>query len=290
MRDPVSKHLTRRGFAVTGLAALAAPMLARPALATLPDAAEVGLPYLERLGQPGRLPDRIAYMPPSKIDPSYDVAIYVNAATSGVAKQKMWVLKRNSGSSWRIGLWDKDYWSKQGLSFGRPPYSWPVSTGRHHPGEKRAGPTPLGIFNVDDRKTRHRKGWGSPGMYNSIYIDLHYGSGRASGVAIHGTTRGMYRRLGTADSHGCVRITQENSEQLWQMFHPTGRVAGESSPLWGEVPRYFKSRPKQDYSARWNYVRDGSFLWEQPEDADTPQRLTKAGYRALLVFYRDDVS
>lgn len=290
MRDPVSKHLTRRGFAVTGLAALAAPMLARPALAALPDAAEVGLPYLERLGQPGRLPDRIAYMPPSKIDTSYDVAIYVNAATSGVAKQKMWVLKRNAGTSWRIGLWDKDYWEKQGLSFGRPPYSWPVSTGRHYPGEKRAGPTPLGIFNVDDRKTRHRKGWGSPGMYNSIYIDLHYGSGRASGVAIHGTTRGMYRRLGTADSHGCVRITQENSEQLWQMFHPTGRVAGESSPLWGEVPRYFKSQPKQDYSARWNYVRDGSFLWEQPEDADTPQRLSKTGYRALLVFYRDDVS
>lgn len=291
MTDTRPTPLSRRQVAGMGLAALAAPMLARPALAKLPDPGEVGLPYLERLGRPGRLPDRIAYVPPSRIDPAYRMAIYVNAATTGVTRQKMWVLERGAGSAWRVGLWDKSYWDKKGLGFGRPPYSWPVSTGRHYPGERFAGPTPLGIFNVDDRKSRHRRGWGSPGMYNSIYIDLHYGSGRASGVAIHGTTRGMYRRLGTADSHGCVRITQENSEQLWRKFHPDGKVANDASPLWGTVPRFFKSEPKPSLSAtRWNYVRDGSFLWDQSSDPTTPQRLTKEGYRALLIFYRDDVS
>ena len=243
------------------------------------DRPDLGIDYLESLGQPGALRANMAFIPPSKIDPAYSHVVYVNAALRGEGAQKMWVIER-SRKGWQLALSDPDYWADKGT----PQYSWPVSTGRKYPGEARSGPTPLGIFNADDRDFRHRKGWGSPGMYNSIYIDLHYGGGRMSGVAMHGTPKGKYRLLGTADSHGCIRMHQSNADQIWSMFHPDGKP-GESSPLWSEVPRYFKSKPSRGRATRWNYVRDGSFL----HNASTGERLTKPGYSVLFVFFRDDL-
>ncbi|MCG6904718.1 MAG: L,D-transpeptidase, partial [Rhodobacter sp.] len=224
-----------------------------------------GLDYLEDLGRPGALNPKVAFIPPSRIDPAYSHVIYVNTAVRSDGGQKMWVIERD-GAGWRLALWDQDFWDRQGVT-GTPPYSWPVSTGRKYPGDARSGPTPLGIFNADDRSTRHRKGWGSPGMYNSIYIDLHYGSGRASGVAMHGTTSSKYRLLGRADSHGCIRMRQANADTVWALFHGQARP-GENSPLWSEVPRYFRSAPTRGGGARYGYVRDGSFL----QDAASGER------------------
>lgn len=277
--------MDRRSFLTRTLAGLSVVALPQGALAL--ESQTYGISYLEALGQPGALNPKTAFVPPSQIDDAYSHVIYVNTATSGGGAQKMWVLERVAPGArhWRVALSDPEFWAHQGLAEGEaPPYSWPVSTGRHYPGEKRAGPTPLGIFNVDERNHRHRKGWGSTGMYNSIYIDLHYSSGRASGVAMHGTTNRMYSRLGRADSHGCVRMTKVNSERVWQMFHPGG-ARGAQSPLWGEVPRYFASAPQGGWEPRWGYVRDGSFL----ASASGESRLMKDGYTALFVFFRDDI-
>jgi len=268
----------RKALAALGAAAFAAHPLTASAIET----ESFGVDYLENLGKPGAINPKVAFIPPSKIDAAYSHVIYVNTATNSKGGQKMWVIER-AGAGWKLALWDEKYWAKKGVE-GTPPYSWLVSTGRHYPGEKRAGPTPLGIFNVDDRASRHRRGWGSPGMYNSIYIDLHYGGGRISGVAMHGTTGGMYKRLGRADSHGCVRMTQGNAEQVWKMFHPSDKP-GANSPLWSEaVPRYFKTEPNQTRNPRYGYVRDGSILTNA-----SGERLTKPGYSALFVYFRDDL-
>jgi lipoprotein-anchoring transpeptidase ErfK/SrfK len=237
----------------------------------------VGVSYLEQLGKPGVLSKNVSYLPPSKIDPAYSHAVYVNVARSGPRAQKMWVIKR-AGKSWRLAKWDKSYWSKSGK---KPQYSWPISSGKKYPGDSRSGPTPVGIFNPDDRNPRHRKGWGSPGMYNSIYLDLHYSSGRASGIAMHGTTNRMYSRLGTIDSHGCIRMKKANSQIVWDMFHPDGAMR-EKSPLWGNVPRFFKSDPAA--STRRGYVRDGSVRFD-----GNGNKLMKPGYKVLFVFFRDDI-
>lgn len=237
-----------------------------------------GIDYLESLAGPGRLNRNAAYLPPSALHPTYSHAIYVNTAGNGETAQKMWVLKRHQ-NSWKLALWDEAYWAKKGIT-GTPEYSWSVSTGRKYNGS-RSGPTPVGIFNIDDRNTRHRRGWGAPGMYNSIYIDLHYSGGRASGVAIHGTNKSKYRFLGKIDSHGCVRMTQPNADKVWSLFHPS-EVRGADSPLWGEVPRYFTSKPSSDYAARYGYVRDGSLLFDTQGNM-----LTKAGYKAVFVFFKD---
>lgn len=266
--------LNRRVF-VSGLAAVAA-VTPSAGFAVAQD--NFGLDYLESLAKPGAMNPKMAFIPPSQIDPAYSHVVYVNAATRSPGGQKMWVIERK-GRGWKLALWDEGYWQDK----GKPAYSWPVSTGRHYPGEKRAGPTPLGIYNADDRTHRHRKGWGSPGMYNSIYIDYHYGSGRASGVAMHGTPKGKYRLLGRADSHGCVRMHQANADQIWNMFHQ-GTRPGAQSPLWSEaVPRYFKTKPSDSRNNRYGYVRDGSFLYDKEGE-----RLTKAGYSVLFVFFRDD--
>ncbi|KMW57944.1 hypothetical protein AIOL_002912 [Candidatus Rhodobacter oscarellae] len=268
--------LLRREFLLgSGAAALLLPNMGRAL-----DAKGHGIGYLEGLAKPGALNPKVAYIAPSQIDPAYSHAVYVNTSTRSSGGQKMWVLERR-GDGWGVAIWDEKYWEKKGVT-GAPDYSWPVSTGRHYKGDRRSGPTPLGIFNVDERKTRHRRGWGSPGMYNSIYIDLHYGSGRISGVAMHGTTSSKYRLLGRADSHGCVRMRQGNADKIWEMFHGQGRP-GEGSPLWSEVPRYFTSEPGPSRKARWGYVRDGSFLYSA-----AGERLTKPGYSALFVFFRDD--
>ena len=304
-------RLSRRSLLLQSAAALTLGAtlgaIGTPLLAT--QGAEYGIAYLESLGRPGALRDGMAFIPPSQIDEAYSHVLYVNTSTSGGGGQKMWVLERRDRQSestqtasldfgadlvralgqgkgdWRVAIHDPGYWARRGLPPGaEPPYSWPVSTGRHYPGDRRSGPTPLGIFNVDDRNHRHRRGWGSPGMYNSIYIDLHYSSGRASGVAMHGTTGGMYSRLGRADSHGCIRMTQTNADQIWAMFHPGG-AKGAGSPLWGEVPRYFSSAPAEGYQSRHGYVRDGSFLY----DSSGQSRLMKNGYTALFIFFRDDL-
>ena len=240
-----------------------------------------GIDYLEALAEPGALADNMAYIAPSQISEHYSHAVYVNASARGENMQRMWVISRSGlgRDSWRLAMVDRDYWSEQDE---RPHYSWPVSTGRRY-ADSRSGPTPLGVFNIDDRDNRHRPGWGSPGMYNSMFLDLHYSSGRASGVAFHGTTRGRYSMLGNIDSHGCVRMTQENADDFFALLHPRG-VDGESSPLWGEVPRYFSSTPRGNQYARSGYWRDGDL-----RENSNGEILTKPGYRMLVIIFRDDI-
>lgn len=262
---------TRRQVLATGAAALATP-----ALANLP--VSHGLDYLEGLAEPGALHESQPFVAPSAVHEAYSHAIYVNVSFHGDARQKMWVLERR-GPGWDVALRDDDYWQRRD---GAAAYSWPVSSGALHAGNPRAGPTPSGIFNIDERSGRYRSGWGSPGMYKAMYIDLHYNSGRVSGVAMHGTTGGRYRYLGQPASHGCVRLTQSNMDALHAVFHPGG-ARREASPLWGEVPRYFTSDVSDSMAARRGYLRDGTLRYDEVGNL-----LTKMGYTALLVFFRDD--
>lgn len=266
--------MSRRRFLRTGMATFGLPFVAQAVQAS---AAAFDIGYLEGLA--GNLHPSQPYLPPSALHPAYSHAFYVNTSFHGDARQKMWILAR-SGTGWDLALRDDGYWQARDAAAS---YSFPVSTGALHAGNPRAGPTPSGVFNVDERSARHRTGWGSPGMYRAVYIDLHYSGGRISGVAMHGTTQSRYNRLGQPDSAGCVRVTVPNMDAVWSILHPGG-ARGPESPLWGEVPRYFRSAPADSLTARTGYVRDGSLLRD-----DAGALLTKAGYRAVFVFFRDDL-
>jgi hypothetical protein len=273
------QHFTTRRDVLSGAAALLGAGFTSPLLAASPEPGLVNDPvsgYLEtvtpKLGTP--------WMPPSALHAAYSHAVYVNVRPDGGMAQRMWILQRDGAGKWELATQDTEYWQTRSDAT-RPAYSWLVSTGRKYPGDARSGPTPLGIFNIDDR--RHRPGWGSPGMYNALYIDLHYSGGRASGVAIHGTTPGQYSKLGRIDSHGCVRMHMSNADRVWRILHPN-QLRGEASPLWGDIPRYFSSDPaKAGMAPRFGYVRDGSLLF-----GPDGQLLTKPGYRMIFVFFRDD--
>ncbi len=153
-----------------------------PELAALLKADNPGIAYLESL-------DGIDnFVAPSTIDWRYETVIYINLATNGNTAQRMWVLHRdrddltagvgldaigtliaNAGDGqtdgltsepaklpWRLGMWDQAYWDKHGQV---PTYSWLVSTGRKYPGDKFSGPTPAGVFNLDERRGRQKLGF-----------------------------------------------------------------------------------------------------------------------------------
>ena len=266
--------LNRRSFLATGASAMG--MLAAPALAL--SGHTHGIDYLEGLAAPGALHESVHFVAPSAVHTAYSHVFYVNTAFYGSGRQKMWILARN-GAGWDLALRDEDYWQRRETAGD---WSFPVSTGALHRGNPRAGPTPTGIFNIDERSQRHRTGWGSPGMYKALYIDLHYSGGRVSGVAMHGTNQSRYGALGQPVSHGCVRVTQPNMDAVWSILHPNGAVR-EASPLCAEVPRYFRSSVADSMSARRNYVRDGSLQTD-----NNGAVLTKMGYSALFVFFSDD--
>jgi hypothetical protein len=252
------------------------------------------LDYLESLKGSER------YKAPSELDGRYTVALYVNAATSGPWRQKMWVLQRDAiGAPWRLAMWDAAHWKKAKLAEGETPsYSWPVSTGRYYRGDPFSGPTPTGVFALDERKWRYGRGYTAPGMIHTMYIDFHYDSGRRSGVAFHGTLPGRYRRLGTNDSHGCIRMKQANAAAVLDRITGRDKVLPEEM-RWGEVPRFWKGERGQK---RAGYTRDGSLhptealvadLGVMPasagsiSDAESLPVLTKTGFRAIAVIFEN---
>jgi hypothetical protein len=258
-------------------------------------AADPALDYLESLkGSNER------YKAPSELDARYTFALYVNAAGSGPNRQRMWVLVRDGiGMPWRLGMWDAAHWKKAKLAEGEtPPYSWPVSTGRYYRGDPFSGPTPTGVFALDERKWRYGRGTTGPGMIHTMYIDFHYDNGRRSGVAFHGTLPGRYRRLGNIDSHGCIRMKQVNAAALFDRI--TGRDKVVPAELrWGEVPRFWDAERGQNRSG---YTRDGTTLPAPAVVADLGAMpasvgsvvdteplpvLTKTGFRAISVIFED---
>lgn len=248
------------------------------------------------------------YLAPRDIDPRFTTAVYVNVANRGPSRQRMWVLQRDQlGGAWRLGLWDKRHWKRKArrakVKHLTPRYSWPISSGRYYRGDRKSGPTPPGVYGLDERRWRYGRGWLQSGMRHVMHIDYHYRGGRVSGVAFHGTNRFRYRRLGRADSHGCIRMRQDNA--LAFINRITGRDGVLSETLrWGDVPRFWRGEKGR---RRFGYKRNGGLLlngahnsfkvaslaWPVVRDSDArparilkPQVLTKQGFRTLVVFFK----
>jgi hypothetical protein len=91
---------------------------------------------------------------------------------------------------------------------GVPKYSWAVSTGR--PGYS----TPSGKYTAFRMEEDHfSKEWDDAPMPNSIFFTM-------KGHAIHGTLDAKH--LGSAASHGCVRLSTEHAKTLYALVKNEG--------------------------------------------------------------------
>jgi uncharacterized protein YecT (DUF1311 family) len=87
-------------------------------------------------------------------------------------------------------------------------YIWPVSTGK--PGYD----TPNGTFRPNRMDADHfSQEWGNAPMPHTIFFDLH-------GHAIHGFFGAS--RIGSAASHGCVRLSAEHAATLFYLVKARG--------------------------------------------------------------------
>jgi lipoprotein-anchoring transpeptidase ErfK/SrfK len=116
---------------------------------------------------------------------------------------------------------------------GNQRWYWPVSTGR------RGYDTPSGSFRPFRMEISHfSRQWDNAPMPHSIFFT-------SVGHAIHGTYESAY--LGSAVSHGCVRLSPENAAQLYDLVKAEGmsntRVVISGSVRVGEPEAYNRNRP-----------------------------------------------
>jgi len=109
-------------------------------------------------------------------------------------------------------------------------YTWPVSTGR-------AGyATPSGSYTPFRLEEDHfSKEWDDAPMPHSIFFT-------PKGHAIHGSYE--TKRLGTAASHGCVRLAPNNAATLFALVKQEG-LANTRVVLTGQAPPLIARRPAQ---------------------------------------------
>lgn len=89
-----------------------------------------------------------------------------------------------------------------------PTYTWAVSTGAKYKW------TPTGTFGVQSMDADHRsRKYGNAPMPWSIFFN--------GNIATHGTTK--VEKLGTRDSHGCVRLHPDNAKILYELVLAHGR-------------------------------------------------------------------
>ena len=86
-------------------------------------------------------------------------------------------------------------------------YNWPVSTGK---GQRYD--TPSGTYTAQSmNKMWHSRQWDNAPMPHSVFFT-------ARGHAIHGSK--VVDQLGFPASHGCIRLSEENAEILFEILKP----------------------------------------------------------------------
>lgn len=114
-------------------------------------------------------------------------------------------------------------------------YRWAISSG------KRGHRTPNGVYGAKRlAKMHYSRKYDNAPMPNSIFF--------RGGYAIHGTN--AVRRLGSAASHGCIRLAPGNAAKLFAMVKESGaRIAISGSAPGTDGPVYAAKRSKAKYAS-----------------------------------------
>jgi len=141
---------------------------------------------------------------------NFSLFIYVDKAQSGPLAQRMLVFDKTDDGDLALL------------------YDWPVSTGRDRyeldaVGHVQSTHTPSGFFELDPKRMfeDHVSGEWNEAMPYAMFFDWKP-NGRQTGLAIHGTPDENLDELGRAASAGCIRLSVDHAQTLFDLIQALG--------------------------------------------------------------------
>jgi lipoprotein-anchoring transpeptidase ErfK/SrfK len=169
---------------------------------------------------------------------NFDLFLYVSKAERGPLAQRLYVFRKEAGTLKLL-------------------YDWAASTGREQGeisprGRHSFTSTPKGFYELDpDRMYRryHSYSWDQD-MPHAMFFNWER-QGVATGLAIHSASGDDIAKLGRRASAGCVHLSPENAETLFNLIKSGYR---------GQVPRFAYNSDTQTMSntGAFAHRRDGS--------------------------------
>ncbi|MEO5668034.1 MAG: L,D-transpeptidase [Bdellovibrionota bacterium] len=151
--------------------------------------------------------------------------------------------------------------------FGRIRYVFAVSAAGH------GKSTPSGVYGVESQEWRHMSGlYPSAGENNMDHVTFFNG-----GIGFHSTTTGLYRNLGRADSHGCVRMGRPESRKIYMLIKNNGAAATIISRKVGDAQDGEVGLIKKMLAKDFNFVQ---WMLDNKNKGDIP--FNESEYRAYL--------
>lgn len=169
---------------------------------------------------------------------NFDLFLYVSKAERGPLAQRLYVFRKDAGTLKLL-------------------YDWAASTGREQDeisprGRHSFTSTPKGFYELDpDRMYRryHSYSWDQD-MPHAMFFNWER-QGLQTGLAIHSASGDDIAKLGKRASAGCVHLSPENAETLFNLIKSDYR---------GQVPRFAYNADTQTMSnsGAFAHRRDGS--------------------------------
>jgi lipoprotein-anchoring transpeptidase ErfK/SrfK len=166
---------------------------------------------------------------------NFDLFLYVSKATRGPLAQRMYVFRKDADGLTLI-------------------HDWAASTGREQSevsprGRRSFTATPKGFYELDPaRMYRRYHSWSwDQDMPHAMFFNWER-EGQQTGLAIHSATGDDIARLGSRASAGCVHLSPENAQTLYDLIRRQYR---------GPMPRFAYKRDTQTMSNKGIFMHDG---------------------------------
>lgn len=184
----------------------------------------------------------------------FDLYLYVSKASRGPLAQRMYVFRKEGAEDLTLI------------------HDWTASTGREQQevsprGRKAFTATPRGYYQIDPQRmyrSYQSYNWDQPMPY-AMFFNWER-RGRQTGLAIHAANEKSLKKLGRRASAGCVQLSPENAETLFDLIRAKYR---------GPVPRFAHNAASRTMSNSGAFMRDSKGRLQMTD-----------GYR-VLVFIED---
>ncbi|RZA11714.1 MAG: hypothetical protein EOP93_22965 [Lysobacteraceae bacterium] len=168
---------------------------------------------------------------------NFELFLYVSKAARGPLAQRMYVFDKTPGNELRLL------------------HDWAASTGREQSEVNARGrasftTTPPGYYQLDPARMYrryHSYSWDQPMPY-AMFFNWER-RGLQTGLAIHAASGERLDRLGSRASAGCVQLSPENAQTLYELVRSQYR---------GQTPRFAYSSATRTMSNKGALMRDAN--------------------------------